>query len=159
MTIAKKRLSGNALLILAVCILAAGSLTLTYARTAHRSAQEMLRTAQTAAQRAQSAQETARANQALVTSAERLRQDAGNTGVLPEQWGERLVSIRQQSVMRSEANQILLSTARHYGQVLKLDEFDLSVTQADEGLFDTPTSARQPVALTMRGMMHFRLSQ
>jgi hypothetical protein len=61
--------------------------------------------------------------------------------------------------MRTEANQILLSTVRHSGQVLKLDEFDLSVTQAEEGLFDSPKTARQPVALTMRGMTHFRLSQ
>ena len=159
MPVAVKRRTGIVLLIVAVCLLAVGALAFTYARAAHGEAQQMLASAEEAQQQAQARQAAAQRNRALVATAERVVQRADAAGIAPVKWSERHVSLRQQSLQRSDANQILAGTARHAGQVMKLEEFELSVTHADEGLFDTPKNARQPVLLTLRGMMYFRLGQ
>ncbi len=154
-----KHRAGNALLIIAVCVLAAGAVAFAYARSAHDGAQLAVLAADAEMAQTRLRQARADGNRALLTAAEKLQQQADAAGTSPQGWSERHVNVRQQNLQRSEVNQILAGTARHAGQVMKLEEFELSVTQPDEGLFEMPKTSRQPVLLTLRGMMYFRLGQ
>ncbi len=103
-------------------------------------------------------QQLAQRNRSLLSKVQGLREQASETSYLSSHWGERQINLKQQNLGRAQVNPLLLSSAKTKDQLLKLDEFDLSVTHADEGLFDVIANSRQPLLLTFRGSLYFRLS-
>jgi hypothetical protein len=100
----------------------------------------------------------ARKHTALVAALGGLEQQARLAGLDARLWSAREINVRQQTVPRAQANETLLGIARSNGQLLKLEEFELSVTNADEGLFDAAGGARLPVMLSLRGVTNFRIA-
>ncbi|HET6633215.1 MAG TPA: hypothetical protein VFG73_10975 [Rhodanobacteraceae bacterium] len=84
-----------------------------------------------------------------------LAAEAHARGLAPDQWSERRVSLRQQAIGRAAADDVLTSTGRGNGHLFAAESFDLSVTRADEGLFELPADANQPLRLTMSGTAFF----
>ena len=76
-------------------------------------------------------------------------------GLAPDQWSERKINLRQQSIPRDAANDILVSTGRGNGRLFAVDAFDLSVTRPEEGLFAVPAENNQPLRMTMSGTALF----
>ncbi|MBZ0105727.1 MAG: hypothetical protein K8H84_08865 [Sulfuricella denitrificans] len=101
----------------------------------------------------------AQKNRILLISANELQARAQGLGVLPQNWGERQINLRQQHLKREEINQLLITTARGKGQLLQAEEFELSVTKSDEGLFQAPETPAYPVLLSLRGTVYFRISE
>ena len=91
----------------------------------------------------------------LVDALRQLDQRARALGLAPQQWSERKISLRQQSVPREAADDILTSTGRGNGRLFAVDAFDLSVTRPDESLFDVPAEGNQPLRMTMSGTALF----
>lgn len=98
-------------------------------------------------------------NKLLLDAADTLQQHAQVMHVLPQIWGERQINLRQQHLMREEINHLLMTTPRAKGQIFKPEEFDLSVTRPDEGLFEIPDASKQSVLITLRGTVHFAIAE
>lgn len=141
----------------AVAVLLAGVLGFDRARSALPRAEQDLARAETALSDARMRENLAQRNRVLLSTANELQLRAQNQGVLPQTWGERQINLRQQHLKREEINQLLMTTARGKGQLLRPEEFELSVTKSDEGLFETPESLAQPVLLSLRGTVYFHI--
>jgi len=92
-------------------------------------------------------------------SARQLLQAARLQGLSPEDWGERLISLRQTQVSREEALPLLATVLRSHDRMFGAEAFELSVTNPDEGLFHVPTvTDRQaaPLSVTLRGSLLFK---
>lgn len=153
-------LSGGLLLLGgAVALLFAGAIGFDRARSALPRAEYALAQAETALNDARIREHLAQQNRILLGTANELQTRAKSLGVLPQYWGERQINLRQQHLKREEINQLLITTARGKGQLLQAEEFELSVTKSDEGLFETPETPAYPVLLSLRGTVHFRLSE
>lgn len=77
-------------------------------------------------------------------------------GLVEEQWGERLINISHSPLTREEVNNLLAGVTRGPSRIFGAEEFELSVTRADEGLFDTPDPRSPPLMLSLRGTLLFR---
>jgi hypothetical protein len=104
--------------------------------------------------RIQFAEAERRAEQAA--AAGRLIEQAAASGWTPGDWGERRIALRQTRLPREAVEELLQTTAREPGRIFGADEFDLSVTRMDEGLFESPDAQAQPLQLTLRGAHFFR---
>ena len=143
----------------AVILLFAGVLIFDRTHNALPRAEQKLARAETALSNAHISDRLAQQNRVLLGTANAMQQHAQSVGVLPHTWGERQINLRQQNLMREDINQLLTTTARGGGQLFKLEEFELSVTKSDEGLFEKPETPNQPVLFTLRGTVHFRISE
>lgn len=143
----------------AVLLLLAGVYLFDRTRAAQLHAERQLSAAESQLSAAHDRQQLAQRNRALIVSAQQLQKQAKSTGYVPETWGERQVNMKMLNLSRNQVNPMLLSSARSKSQLLKLEEFDLAVTHADEGLFDVILDSRQPLLLTFRGSLYFRLSE
>lgn len=92
----------------------------------------------------------------LAAGAVQLAQRARAGGFVEADWGERLLNIRQTPLSRDEVNQLLAGVARDPARVFGAEEFELSVTRADEGLFDAPDARSPPLMVSLRGTLLFR---
>jgi hypothetical protein len=77
-------------------------------------------------------------------------------GYVPSAWGERRISIHQSPMERTAVNDLLGDVARTPSRVFGADAFELSVTRAEEGLFDVPSGREQSLLLTLHGALLFR---
>lgn len=154
-----RRNGGVILLAGAVALLFAGILGFDRAGRALPRAEQDLARAEAALNDARTRERLAQQNQILLGSARALQQRAQGMGVLPQGWGERQINLRQQHLKREEINQLLLTTAQGKGQLFHPEEFELSVTKSDEGLFDIPENPNHPVLLSLRGTVYFRIAE
>ena len=154
-----RRFSGILLLGAAVILLFAGVLMFDRAHDALPQAEQELALAEKTLSNAHISERLAQRNQVLLKNANAMQMRAQSVEVLPQTWGERQINLRQQNLMREDINQLLTTTARGKGQLFKLEEFELSVTKSDEGLFEKPETPNQPVLVTLRGIVHFRISE
>lgn len=95
----------------------------------------------------------------LASAGAALIERANTVGLDPARWGERRINIRQAQLTREAVNELLATTARGDGRLFGADEFELSVTRSDDGLFDVPGAQSQPIALTLRGTLLFRTQE
>ncbi len=77
-------------------------------------------------------------------------------GLTPANWAERRLAIRDQSLPRDDANEVLLGTSQGRGRLFVADSFELSVTRFDEGLFHAPAAGAHPLRMSLRGTVLFR---
>ena len=98
-------------------------------------------------------------NQVLKQSVNELISQANKSGVVATGWAERQINMRQQNIGRELVNPLLISSAKTRNQLMFLEDFDLGVTQAEEGLFDLTVNSRQPLNLTFKGSLYFRLKE
>ncbi len=152
------RFGGLLLLAAAVVLLLAGVVWFDKARLAHMTAASELAAAEAALAEVQGRERLVQQNRILLEAVNSLQQRAQVSGIMPRFWGARQINLRQQNLTRDQGNELLLTTARSAGQLLKPEEFEVSVTQPDEGLFDMPSGAR-PIMLTLSGTVHFRISE
>lgn len=82
--------------------------------------------------------------------------EAARLGVQPAAWAERRTNLRQALLPREAAEALLLTSARHSGRVFGAEEFELSVTRPDEGLFTVPGEQAAPLRMTLRGLALLR---
>lgn len=92
----------------------------------------------------------------LATGAAELVQAASSGGFVDSRWGERLINIAQSPLTRNEVNDLLSNVTRNQSRIFGAQEFELSVTRAEEGLFDPPGPRSPPLMLTLRGTLMFR---
>jgi hypothetical protein len=92
----------------------------------------------------------------LAAGTKSLVDSAQAMGLIPSAWGERRINVRQSPMDRNAVNHLLADTARVPGRIFGADAFELSVTRAEEGLFDVPVARDQPVMLTLHGALLFR---
>ncbi len=152
--------SGGLLLLgCALALLLAGVVGFERARSALPRAEHALAQAEADLNDARIRENLAQKNRILLISANELQARAQGLGVLPQNWGERQINLRQQHLKREEINQLLITTARGKGQLLQAEEFELSVTKSDEGLFQAPETPAYPVLLSLRGTVYFRISE
>ena len=143
----------------AVALLLLGVFAFDRANRIHVQAGRALDGAKVALIDAHARAQVAQHNRLLLAAATTLSQHAQRSSVMPRYWGERQINLRQQNMPRDQINSLLQSTARNNMQLLTPEDFELSVTQADEGLFDVAPGSRQPVLLTLRGSIYFRISE
>jgi hypothetical protein len=118
-------------------------------------AKQALSEAQVREQEAQLKVEQARSASDLVLAA-----TAAN--LQPSGWGERLISLQQAQLTRSDAATLLGALGRSNGRITGTEAFELSVTHPDEGLFDVPNTLDRipaPLSVTIRGSVMFRTSE
>lgn len=92
----------------------------------------------------------------LAAGANQLVERAHAGGFVETAWGERLINIRQSPLPRTDVNNLLSGVLRDQSRIFGADEFELSVTRADEGLFDTPDPRSPPLMVSLRGTLLFR---
>ena len=143
----------------AVILLLLGVFIFDRARIARVQAEQQFFEANNLLLAANNRQELAQRNRALLSTVQQLQMQASETRHLSSQWGERQINLKQQNFARTQVNPLLLASAKTNDQLLKLEEFDLSVTHADEGLFDVIVNSRQPLLLSFRGSLYFRLAE
>ncbi|MBI3712760.1 MAG: hypothetical protein HY253_07335 [Burkholderiales bacterium] len=143
----------------AVILLLLGVFFFNRARIAHVQAEMQFSEANHLLVAANDRQQLAQRNRALLSEVQQLQKQASEKSYLASQWGERQINLKQQNLARAQVNPLLLASAKTKDQLLKLEEFDLSVTHADEGLFDVIINSRQPLLLSFRGSLYFRLAE
>lgn len=78
----------------------------------------------------------------------------------PQQWVEQKINMNQAALSRDQANALLGETALNARQIFDAEDFDISVTGADDGLFDPPgNSATADLRLTLRGTVLTRIGE
>lgn len=107
----------------------------------------------------QQRKQEARLRVQLSDGARQLVQRAQAGGFVEDDWGERLINIRQTPLTRDEVNDLLAGVGRGPARIFGAEAFELSVTRADEGLFDTPDPRSPPLMLSLRGTLLFRTRQ
>jgi hypothetical protein len=137
-------------------VLLAATVFLVYARDTLRKNQIGAAFSQKEYQEALWAEEEARDVSRFNEKAQQLMQSAASHGVSPNFWAERRINLRQVQISRHEANELLLSVARTEGRLFSVEEFDISVTRDDEGLFNISNHPNTPLLLTVRGTALFR---
>lgn len=88
--------------------------------------------------------------------AQQMMRSATSHGLSPDGWAERRINLKQAQITRHEANELLLSVARTGDRLFNIEEFDISVTRGDEGLFNISDRPNTPLLLTARGTAVFR---
>jgi Ca2+/Na+ antiporter len=92
-------------------------------------------------------------------SARELLQAANGLGLRNDGWGERLVSMAQSQISREDAATLMESMTRNGDRVFGAQQFEVSVTKPQEGLFDVPVTndrVAAPLMLSIRGNVLFR---
>jgi hypothetical protein len=92
----------------------------------------------------------------LASGAQELVAEAAAGGFVDQAWGERLINMSQSPMPRGDVNALLAGVTRNDSRIFGAEQFELSVTRADEGLFDTPDPRSPPLMLTLRGTLLFR---
>jgi len=141
--------------VLALLVLVLAISVFLSARLHDRQAGVALEQSQQSLQQARHRQTLADQQTRLHDTLTRLAGHAQAYGLAPEQWSERRVGLRQQSIGRAAADDILTSTGRGNGHLFAVQAFDLSVTRADESLFELPVQSDQPLRMTMGGTAYF----
>ncbi len=78
----------------------------------------------------------------------------------PQQWVEQKINMNQTALSRDQANALLGETALNARQIFDAEDFDISVTGADDGLFDPPGNSATPdLRLTLRGTVLTRIGE
>ena len=105
---------------------------------------------------AQQRSQEARLRVQLADGAKVLVRRAQSGGFVQDNWGERLINISQTPLVRDEINPLLGGVTRNSERIFGAEAFELSVTRADEGLFDTTDPRSPPLMLSLRGTLLFR---
>ncbi len=92
----------------------------------------------------------------FATGARELIAASRASGYVPAAWGERRIAIRQTPMPRGSINDLLGDVARTPTRIFGADAFELSVTRAEDSLFEVPGGREQPLLLTMHGALLFR---
>lgn len=92
----------------------------------------------------------------LAAGANQLVERAHAGGFVETAWGERLINIRQSPLPRGEVNNLLSGVLRDQSRIFGAEAFELSVTRADEGLFDAPDPRSPPLMVSLHGTLLFR---
>jgi uncharacterized protein HemX len=143
----------------AVLLLAVGAYSFNQTRISKQFAERNLLQQQSELNAAIDKQKLAERNAKLIQQVKALQTEAEKISALPQSWGERQINLKQQNLFRDQVNPLLLSSQRNANQILKLDEFELAVTSVQEGLFDQASTAKQPLMLSFRGSLYFRLAE
>lgn len=137
-------------------LLAAAALSLGSVRQQRAQAQEALAGARQERAQLQQQLDQARQLAELAARARALVADAAAAGLVPGQWGERHLNLRQQRMPREAVDELLRGTRRDPDRMFGADSFDLSVTSVDEGLFHAPAGDGHVLQLSLRGSQLFR---
>lgn len=92
----------------------------------------------------------------LAAGATQLVQRANAGGFVEDGWGERLINISQSPLTRDGVNDLFAGVTRGPERIFGAEAFELSVTRADEGLFDIPDPRSPPLMVSLRGTLLFR---
>jgi len=142
----------------AVLLLLVGAVGFDRAVAANAAAERDLNRIEAALTESRGAERRAQQNRNLLAAVQALEQHAQATAILPRTWGKRQINLLQQRLSREQINDLLLTTARNGEQLPKPDDFEVSVTQPDEGLFDAASATRQPLLVSLRGAVNFRIA-
>ncbi len=121
-----------------------------------RAAQLELATAETELAQARGRLQLAERRVSLAETIQSLHARVRALGLTPAHWAERRLAIRDQSLPRDDANEVLLGTSQGRGRLFVADSFELSVTRFDEGLFHAPAAGAHPLRMSLRGTVLFR---
>jgi uncharacterized protein HemX len=143
----------------AVVLLAVGAYSFNQTRISKQLAERNLLQQQSEFNAAIDKQKLAERNAKLIQQVKQLQVEAGKISAVPQAWGERQINLKQQNLLRDQVNPLLMSSQRNANQLMKLDEFELAVTSVQEGLFDQASNTKQPVMLSFRGSLYFRLAE
>jgi hypothetical protein len=94
-------------------------------------------------------------NERFNARARELRAAAAQKGLLPENWAERRINLRQGNLSRDEVNELLFSIARTDRRFFHVEAFDVAVTRDEDGLFSLPIRANSPLSVTVQGTLVF----
>ncbi|ARP78346.1 MULTISPECIES: hypothetical protein [Bordetella] len=112
-------------------------------------------------QRVQTTQElaVARKEAERADAARRILASADATGFAAGGWSERRISIQQSAMTRHAVNDLLREASTGTGRLFGAEQFDLSVTRPEDGLFHATSGNNPDVVLTLRGTLLFRLDR
>ncbi|MDR1163716.1 MAG: hypothetical protein LBM17_07800 [Candidatus Accumulibacter sp.] len=94
-------------------------------------------------------------NERFNALARELQAAASKKGLSPAHWAERRVNLRQGNLSRDEMNELLFSIARTESRFFHVEEFDVSVTRDEGGLFSPPLRVNSPMSATVKGTLVF----
>lgn len=143
----------------AAILLLAGLAGFEQTRRAIPQARADLARAESALAEARLRERLAQQNALLLKAATALQQRAQGMAVSSGFWSERRMNLHQQHLTREEINPLLTTMGRSRSQMLLPETFELSVTKADEGLFQAPDSLAQRMVFSLRGTVLFRISE
>ncbi|PTD97625.1 hypothetical protein [Pseudothauera lacus] len=152
----RTRLAGCAL---AALVLGGGLLTFADGRNRAQHAERAHIEAEAALAQAQDRLQLAERQVMLAETGSALRIRMQSLGLTPAHWAERRMAIRDQSLPREDANEVLLGTSQGRGRLFVAEAFELSVTRFDEGLFHAPESGANPLRMSLRGTVLFRAGE
>lgn len=76
-------------------------------------------------------------------------------------WGERRIQVRNANLSRQAVNDLLTGVARQPGRLFGAENFDISVSRAEDGLFSTfdDSLAHPDLVVTLEGTLLFQVDQ
>ncbi|MDP5238576.1 hypothetical protein Q9Q94_03495 [Uliginosibacterium sp. 31-16] len=139
-------LGATAVVLMALAVLAAqiGTARLSEARARATAAGKQMAAAQSLELRADAQAQLAQIQQRVVS-------EASGMGLEPSRWVERKLALRQVVLSRDKGDRLIRDTARRPGQLFDVEEFEVSVLGADEGLFDAPAETTRGLQLSLQG--------
>lgn len=148
-------LRGGAVVLLLLLSLA----FLVFSRTAVASAQRKLASAASTLQAARQAQAQRDAGVRRAAAWQALQSASERAGLNSAAWDERRFNIRQAPMTREAANKLVSELARTPERLFSAEQFDVSVRDAEQGLFTVPASADADLVVSLRGSMVFLARQ
>lgn len=144
----------------ALCALILAAVWFAMARNQLAQAYEQVSARQQAVAEANQQAQEAQLRVSLATGAKQLLTEADKADLVPSNWGERRINIRQGTMNREDINDLLNGVTRSRWRIFGADEFEVSVTRPEESLFEPPTGQmQQPIMLSMHGGMLFKIQQ
>lgn len=98
----------------------------------------------------------AQAHAFQVEQATHLVEQVRRQGLQPEHWGERRINLRAVSTSRAEADHLLRETAMNRRHLFVAENYEISVLDAQGGLFDAPGQNDRGLNLSLRGAFYAR---
>jgi hypothetical protein len=87
----------------------------------------------------------------MAATAKNMLLESEQVGLSPAQWTEMRVNVRQKKMNRQELNKLLVEATRAPGNIFGAEKFDISVSNADENLFEPTGNSKQEVLVSLQG--------
>ncbi len=87
----------------------------------------------------------------LAQAAKKIMIESKGAGLSPSHWTEMRINVRQKKMTRGELNKLLVEATRAKGNLFGAEKFDISVSNADDNLFDANADKNQEVLVSLQG--------